>query len=97
MTITFNKNYSTVIINDIEIQLSQEHYNLLYYISHTKKIVSIEELKTVLKDEWRSVDCIRTAICTINGLIKQHNGKRIIYNRRGIGYYVKQSLQVLEI
>lgn len=97
MTITFNKNYSTIIINDIEIELSQEHYNLLYYISHTKKIVPKDELKAVLKDEWRSDDCVRTAICTINGLIKEHIGKRIIYNRRGIGYYVKQSLQVLEL
>lgn len=97
MTITFNKNYSTVIINDIEIELSQEHYNLLYYVSHTKKIVPNDELRAVLKDEWRSDDCVRTAICNINGLIKEYIGKRIIYNRRGMGYYVKPSLQVVEL
>lgn len=97
MTVTFNKNYSSVIINEIEIELSQEHYKLLYYISHSNKIVSKEELKTVLKDEWRSDDCVKTAICNINGLIKKYTGRKIIFNRREIGYYVKNSLKILEI
>lgn len=97
MTVTFNKNYSTIIINDTEIELSQEQYKLLYYISHSNKIVAKDELKIVLEDEWRSDDCIKNAICTINTLIKQHIGRRLIFNRRSIGYYVKKSLQVLEI
>jgi len=97
MTVTFDKNYSTIIIKDIEIELSQEQYTLLYYISNSNKIVSKEELKNVLKDEWRSDDCIKNAICAINSLIKQHIGRRLIFNKRGIGYYVKKSLQVLEV
>lgn len=97
MTVKFNMNYFTIFINDIEIELSQEHYSLLHFISQSKRIVSKEELKQVLKDKWRSDDCLKTAICTINGIIKQHIGKKIIYNKRGIGYYVKKSLVVQEI
>lgn len=97
MTVTFNKNYSTIIIKDSEIELSQEQFKLLYYISHSNKIVAKSELKIVLEDEWRSDDCIKNAICAINTLIKPHIGRRLIFNRRGIGYYVKKSLQVLEI
>lgn len=97
MRIQFNKNYCTVIINDIEIELSQEQYNLLHYISHSNKIVPKSELKMVLQDEWRSDDCLKTAICTINTLIRQAIGRRIIFNKRGIGYYVKKSLEISEL
>lgn len=97
MKITFNKNYFTIIINNIEIALSQEQYNLLHYISHSNKIVSKEELKIVLKDKWRSDDCLKTSIYSINTLVRQYIGKRIIFNRRGIGYYVKKSLEILDI
>jgi len=97
MRIKFNKNYYTVIISDVEIELSQEHFSLLYYISHSKKIVPKSELKMVLQDEWRSDDCLKTAICTINTLVKQATGRRIIFNKRGIGYYVKKSLEILEL
>ncbi len=97
MTVTFNKNYSTIIINDVEIELSQEHYKLLYYICTTNKIVSKEELREVLEDKWRSDNCIKNAIYTINTLIRERIGKRIIFNKREIGYYVKKSLQVLEL
>ena len=97
MRVEFNKNYSTVIINDTEIELSKEQFSLLYYISHSNKIVPKSELKMVLKDEWRSDDCLKTAICTINTLIRQSTGKRIIFNKRGIGYYVKKSLEISEL
>ena len=97
MRVVFNKNYSTVIINDIEIELSQEQFSLLYYISHSNKIVPKSELKEVLQDEWRSDDCLKTAICTINTLARQSTSKRIIFNKRGIGYYVKKSLEISEI
>ena len=94
MTVTFNKNYSTIIINDVEIELSQEHYKLLYYICTNNKIVSKEELREVLKDKWRSDNCIKNTIYT---LIRERIGKRLIFNKREIGYYVKKSLQVLEL
>ena len=97
MRIQFNKNYCTVIINDVEIELSQEQFSLLHYIAHSKKIVPKSELKTVLQDEWRSDDCLKTAICTINTLIRPVTGRRIIFNKRGIGYYVKKSLEILEL
>ena len=97
MTVTFNKNYSITIINDIEIELSQEHYKLLYYISTSNKIVSKEELRLILEDKWRSDSCIKNAVYTINTLTKEHIGKRLIFNKREVGYYVKQSLQVLEL
>lgn len=97
MTVTFNKNYSTITINNVEIGLSKEQYKLLYYISHSNKIVSKDELKMVLKDKWRSDDCVKNTICTINSLMKEHIGRRIIFNKREVGYYVKKSLQVLEL
>lgn len=97
MRVKFNKNYSTIIINEIEIELSREQYNLLHYIAHSEKIVPKSELKIVLEDEWRSDDCLKTAICSINTLIRQYTGRRIIFNRRGIGYYVKKSLEILDI
>ena len=97
MTIIFNKNYSTIIINDIEMELSQEHYKLLHYICTSNKIVSKEEVREFLKDKWRSDNCIKTAVYKINTLIKENIGKRIIFNKREMGYYVKKSLQVLEL
>ena len=97
MKIQFNNNYSTITINDREIELSQEQYSLLHYISHSGKIVPKNELKEVLNDEWRSDDCIKTAICNINSIIRLHIGKRIVFNKRGIGYYVKKSLEILDL
>lgn len=88
-TIKFNKSYCQVFINDKEITLSEDLYNILLFLAQNKRIIPIEDLKSY---EYQSNETIKTKVCKINKAFNTNN--HIIKNKRGLGYFLRRDLKV---